>query len=1383
MPQTINFPASLDDDTSLYVVANNLRTRLTSAIDDSVTTIPVVTTSGFPDVGFVTILTGANILNSEAIAYSGTDTTNFLNAERGSDDTAALEHFATNNVDFTIVSRHHNNLKDAIINIEEYLGVSGSENFVPFVDGNVTLPGTLSVQDTLTGSGIVNFEGDQVGVSGSLEVLGDALFIGSCVEIQHPGKLNVGPLASPLPPVIFASSDAQQTTTSSSFTSVGINSDPTISGIEYAVFWTASLGGNNTIDFNEAKLLLGNTELGFLSSRNRQPSESLTRDGVCGLLAGMTVVTGTGDSFDMEYRNVSGPGLAAFAAAAVVAWPIGKSFIKDVDYFFEVQNDSTFRNDISLGFGGADNTQLEATFDIVKAGDYIFWASCETRGAGAGSGPRVRFSVDDVYVGTEWFRGNTAESSIHPFCDIRRVNLTKGNHTFKVEVASNTTAFSDFRRGRILIMREDALQQSVQDTRSTSFTTFSQVYGDFGLDITYTPTQDETVLIFANTLIARDTTNVHPLTKLRNITLSQNYRLDSGNWGGQDSAGESILPHFQVHSHDMTSGSAEQIQWQVKTEPFESAQGTHYGLNATSGTDTPDTEFWMISSQPAIPSPIEFVTIRRDSVIAPKVTADCIDVSGLLTSASGIFADSLTVSGLSVDITGGGGGGASTLQDAYDNGDGTISIIGGKPLQLTGVGDLVAVTGTFSTSLTVSGIPVSTGTLTVRETDSDPLVTNVTTIVVTTGTLTDDGGGQVTIDTSGFGGGGGGSTITIKEVDGVPSVNNVTTIVVSNDTLTDDTGGQVTILTGGSGGSGAGEVSAATVTTSTGIDASNTVNTPLFWDTESFDEGDWFDASTDSVNFIVPATGVSHIRAILSVRWEDSTVGRRLLRIKVDGTQVSQDSDDPITSSTAAFVHHTSTPVIAVSGGETIGAEVFQDTAGLLEVLSNTNTFFSVFSMGGAGTALTVEEQDGSPSVANVNTIKVTNDTLTNEGGGVVRIDTGGGGGGATTISGREFSGALVALSGGDQTILTGETSFIDFDHTEYDTDGYFTASSGQALTVPTGQGITHVVLKAQAFWNSDAGDNTVRSMNFRRDYQRLPLSSEIQSMGTPSASVITQVVSAPIEVNDGDEFEIAVFQNSGSSIALESDLLRTWFSIENVTPVSGTGGGGGASTLQEAYDGGDGTITTTALKPVELDGTGELTAVTGTFTTGLTIGNGSTDIYESSITTGAGIFTDSLVVANRSFAFSGAQATLSGSDQPVPEADGLIIPFDHAQLDTDGYFTTSSGQVLTVPDGLGITHVRVSAQVMWDGDTSSPITAGRRDLLILKNYARLPQGNSEVRTLAPGSDQIVIHQAHSAPIPVVAGDQFSVQVFHNAGADLNVRTSIGRTWIAIEAL
>ena len=61
---------------------------------------------------------------------------------------------------------------------------------------------------------------------------------------------------------------------------------------------------------------------------------------------------------------------------------------------------------------------------------------------------------------------------------------------------------------------------------------------------------------------------------------------------------------------------------------------------------------------------------------------------------------------------------------------------------------------------------------------------------------------------------------------------------------------------------------------------------------------------------------------------------------------------------------------------------------------------FSGTTIGGAGTSLTVEEVDGAPTVSSVSKIKVTNGTLTDNGGGTVTITTGGGGGsGAPTTA------------------------------------------------------------------------------------------------------------------------------------------------------------------------------------------------------------------------------------------------------------------------------------------------------------------------------------------------------------------------------------------------
>lgn len=86
--------------------------------------------------------------------------------------------------------------------------------------------------------------------------------------------------------------------------------------------------------------------------------------------------------------------------------------------------------------------------------------------------------------------------------------------------------------------------------------------------------------------------------------------------------------------------------------------------------------------------------------------------------------------------------------------------------------------------------------LTVREQDGTPTVANVSEIRVTDGTLTDEGGGAVSLDT----GGGGGAPLTVEEQDGDPTVPNVVTIKVTNGTLTDEGAGVVSLDTGGGGG-------------------------------------------------------------------------------------------------------------------------------------------------------------------------------------------------------------------------------------------------------------------------------------------------------------------------------------------------------------------------------------------------------------------------------------------------------------------------------------------------------------------------------------------------------------------------------------------------------
>jgi hypothetical protein len=81
--------------------------------------------------------------------------------------------------------------------------------------------------------------------------------------------------------------------------------------------------------------------------------------------------------------------------------------------------------------------------------------------------------------------------------------------------------------------------------------------------------------------------------------------------------------------------------------------------------------------------------------------------------------------------------------------------------------------------------------LLVREVDGTPSVPNVTTLTFSGATITNLGGGDVLIATSG-----GGSPLTVKEADGTPTVTNVSTLTFSGLVVQDLGGGQARVSPG-----------------------------------------------------------------------------------------------------------------------------------------------------------------------------------------------------------------------------------------------------------------------------------------------------------------------------------------------------------------------------------------------------------------------------------------------------------------------------------------------------------------------------------------------------------------------------------------------------------
>lgn len=103
--------------------------------------------------------------------------------------------------------------------------------------------------------------------------------------------------------------------------------------------------------------------------------------------------------------------------------------------------------------------------------------------------------------------------------------------------------------------------------------------------------------------------------------------------------------------------------------------------------------------------------------------------------------------------------------------------------------------------------------------------------------------------------------------------------------------------------------------------------------------------------------------------------------------------------------------------GYSIGSLWHNVTADTMYVCLDATVGAAVWKLATGG-GVTVKEVDGTPSVANVTEIRVTNGTLTDVGSGVVEIATGGGGGGGSSIE--RVAGTIVYDSG----VLTSAASF-----------------------------------------------------------------------------------------------------------------------------------------------------------------------------------------------------------------------------------------------------------------------------------------------------------------------------------------------------------------------
>ncbi len=1390
-----NFPVSYDDDESLFLAVNNGRTKLTIGISDSELDIPVVTTSGFPPTGFITILSDPNdITKAEAIRYDGLSELTFSGTERGAGGTPIFAHNSQDYVDLTVMAEHHNEIKDAVIALEHFVGVSGSPEFVPKDEfGNVLITGTLTVENLV--------EAGWVTTSGSAIICGPGVFKDT---LTVSGIATFGEIPfSTLPDSLGSFDDTTGTLSTTGFTTV--HTTPALPPGENLVFYRGNIG----IDSSSAGT--GNTEIraryggSLLGGGYGNSSVKVGHTGGAET-AGFKVITSDGvTTANIQAKVGSGSNTGQYGALGIVSVPLEQmSLVSGTDYWHtngvnDVQVDSST--------GWTDYGFLD--FTAPENGEYLILYSSEIA---AGIMGRVRFLLDGVpmSVQAESGIGDLDYGSPCPGAVIE--TLTAGPHTLQMQQATNTAFITSSysHRTRFFVLKTSAFDQIQGVSSAVEQSTFGsspQKLTEYTQ--TYTPKQSEQLLILGVAGFKSATDYAAAGYSIRNDTDGEYYSIDSGQHiynEGSLSDDVDYRPTLMFHLLDDV----------IAPKDF------YLTFRQTAGGTITNTDGSLIlwgMSAPIVGGNVAFTTINGNTITTHKVEADCVDVSqsatvsGIpvmieipdptvlnnltvtgtatigdlnveeFTTISGAVSQELTVSGIPVSTNpgvteinsitggltisgvgsvvtiesgqvilisgtgeGGAGGGVSecythdqpsaattwsishgfdtscvnyivfdasdfqiypdsfqlidsntseiafvspqagkaaiwpcsasaasgTLQDAYDAGDGTIVTTGGKPFELQGLGEIVAVTGTFTDGITI-------GTASTHLDDK-----SITTASGVFESVTVSG---IPVST---GPGGGGSALTVKEADGVPSVDDVDTIVVTNGTLTDDGGGQVTIDTGGSGGGsgGLGQVAASgTIWMPEVAPASGTV-----YDDE-FVEGEASYGAGSIWTLWDPGTNIHTVT--------NDEAGLYMRNSNATGEWMGIFQDVPPDGATGRWVAFTYVSMSAAadlsSGYRKVGFAMFEDASG-----APTTTDFQFLGL----------------------TSSPTNDW---------------------------------AIERGLYTGYT-DTSPSSADYDKATTNGLH---------------LNGVFLRAIKT-NDGVSDHT---WEFAYSFDGVGWKS--MSSSAPSYDV------AQIGIVCVNGAGTTLYRYASKFFRIDSKFNGASMRVQPMRgnyldPTGGGSGGGGASTLQEAYAGGDGTISTTGGKPFELTGTGELVAVTGTFTDGLTVGTGSTTIDNDSITTASGFFSDlylnGLSLTNPVPGHRGARLwTTSGT--AVPSSTTTYAVFDETDYDTDGFYNGYDGFIVPA----GINTVRVRATVTWPFDDTGArlmfIRLGNKDGLNTISNVR-----SQSITTLFGNVQLT----ESFPLSVVEGDTFVLGLHQDSGSTLNtsvIGTAPGVTGFEIEVI
>lgn len=164
IPSTTSYPQSIDTDTTLFLVHDALRLKLVKDYNPGDVSITVEENADimekFPSTGVITLTEQCSDPEERAISFfynSKTDTA-FTGLELLPGFNDVVKYKNITNVTLNVIAKHHNHLKDALIAIQEFVGVQGTIDKTP---GGGTLEGRTNFIRKLALTPKAWFEADQ----------------------------------------------------------------------------------------------------------------------------------------------------------------------------------------------------------------------------------------------------------------------------------------------------------------------------------------------------------------------------------------------------------------------------------------------------------------------------------------------------------------------------------------------------------------------------------------------------------------------------------------------------------------------------------------------------------------------------------------------------------------------------------------------------------------------------------------------------------------------------------------------------------------------------------------------------------------------------------------------------------------------------------------------------------------------------------------------------------------------------------------------------------------------------------------------------------------------------------------------------------------------